>query len=198
VALIEQHFELVETVIEKPIWVSDQYREAHNNAAGINVRYAIQTLEQGTVERWSIPGQTDVILATEVISVGKPYLQVVLGHTGTPGKAGTALMAGWRLYEADAAWRPRDAFAAVLDRYGVDIVAGDLVGRFIAHEFIENVGDEGFGMGFANFDESEGRAYSSSALFRRTAGGEPDELSWAYAIDDVAYADDVRRHRGLA
>lgn len=191
VEAIERVCVLSEEPNSEPVAVSGMYRPANNHAAGINARNAIEVLATGRVERWKLEDAWHT-LACKLVNVGRPYLALVYASENPPAAVGTAINFSWRLYDSDPELRPTEAFAEILDRYGMPVKCGDRSGLFLALETIEG-GDLTLGGADSDMDPSE--SFTVSGMMQRLPNGY-SQLTWAFGVRDSRYLEDVRRSRG--
>lgn len=165
--------------------VTDAFRDANAFEGGIRRTHAlgVQAAADGSWEA-DLGGASVVLVTKRIDASARPHVVLLIGYSlgGKPME----LSAGFRLHGTDAELEeltsdPLAAFQTLIDRFGLRVRAGDMVGTFIP--FATSTGD----LRIEVIDGSDGTV---SCFFRRVAG--VAEASWIFAIDHVRYRESVK------
>jgi hypothetical protein len=166
------------------IKASDAFIAANNNPAGMRAPHAIDAVHRSSrVDAYEVSGGGGEILLVlaEVPQAGYTAL-LRLTKTSAMGP-NPVLTAAWRFYDLPADATPTDAFALLVERFGLEVQSGSVVGKFIARATL--TGEEAQQpMKLVGPQKS----VTFEGMLRMLPGGRGTEVSWVYALDDSAYA----------
>jgi hypothetical protein len=169
--------------------VTQLFRQENEVPDGIRARHAIEAfLEPDAVTSFDVGGMV-VWLATRRVAFPTPYTLVLLASQRA-GEATIQIAAGFRLYrdKTDGAelWQePQAAFETLIQRYGLPVRVGEVVGRFVPAA----VAGSGQGVQGEGAEDS----FFVSAFVRPLDDGRV-EYAWVFAIDTTAYRSAARAH----
>lgn len=166
------------------IAAAEVFIDQNNTPSGIRVHNAIDAVKRATIDRYEIGDGMNVAIAVARINITKPYdLLVYMTETST----GTAEMQNaWRLYDMPEGTTPTDAFALIVERYGLPVTIGDATAKFHA------IRSSPPGETFSTPTPGDVETYQ---LIMPMADGSADR-QWCFAIARSNYLADVAKARG--
>lgn len=188
---IRQAFDLTTERPAEPLDVDDRFRTNQNHPAGIRPPHAIDAVRDATaVDRYDLGENTFRSLALAPVTLGRPYLMLVI-CTEAPGLgAGARINEAWRVYDAEDG-SPTDVYAAFLERFGLDVQVDD-----VRQRFIPQATTDGEVLTSISFDPDKVAtgAFQVTQMLRHLPDGST-EVTWLSAVDIEAYNVHVAHRR---
>jgi hypothetical protein len=171
-----------------PDRVEDGFAQRNNAPEGIRASHALEATRSPDDQHVYSWDGIAKILSTKKIAIDRPYTMLTSSAFSSASNS-AAIEEAWRLYDCPPGG-PTEAFAELLNRYGIPIHFDTIQAVFIAEAF-SDAADVGIGLDSGDDDADRERFVTAVSHAKDGRNG----IRWGYGIDIAKYRADVRRRR---